>query len=677
MKGYISMNINVAAACLNQTALDWAGNKERIISAIDRARNGGARLLVLPEMCITGYGCEDAFLRPDVAHTSLEILREIAEHTSDIAVTLGLPVRIDESIYNCVAFVSNKTIHGIVAKQTLAKTGVHYEPRWFEPWTRGRVVEIEIGNNVSCQLGDLTFQCGDVCIGFEICEDAWSENRPAPYLMHNRVNLILNPSASHFAFGKISIREQIVRDAVKSGLCAYVLTNLVGNEAGRIVYDGGSIFAWDGEVRTIGKRFSFHDVVMTFETMHVSVTNMPIINDITETVRPKCIAAPFNLNQSNLRQSSLLPLSESMSCKERDNETKLIARESWETGLFVKEEEFARAVALGLFDYLRKSRAKGFVVSLSGGVDSSSIACLCAIMTHLSLKELGKVEFWRKFSYIKPDGEQICSKDVNRLFLTCVYQSTRNSSDVTRDAARSVTNALGASYYELDIDGIVQSYTELVSNAIGRKFSWETDDIALQNIQARVRAPGIWLLANIKGALLLATSNRSEAAVGYTTMDGDTCGGISPIAGVDKTFLRHWIRWIETIGIEGMGAIAALNAVTKQEPTAELRPLGQHQTDEADLMPYEVLDYIEMLAIRDRLGPVEVYKAVIKAFPTFEPKQCAIWVERFFKLWCINQWKRERYAPSFHLDDESLDPKTWCRFPILSGGFARELGELW
>ena len=682
---YSSINSKVCAACLNQTPLDWIGNQNRILSAIKSARNAGAKLLVLPEMCITGYGCEDAFLRRDVAETSLQILHEITKHTSDIAVTLGLPMWVcadlgnsnknnsnkKEQLYNCVAFVCNKTIHGIVAKQTLAKTGVHYEPRWFEPWDRGHTIEVSLTDankdkTTICPFGDVIFKCGEVCIGFEICEDAWSDNRPAPYLILNGVNLILNPSASHFAFGKIHKRAQIVKDAVASGMCAYVLTNLVGNEAGRIIYDGGSIFAWDGQVCTIGKRFSFNDVVTTFETMHISATNMPNSSVEASTIHPKCITTQFNLSlnlsQKNPSQSKL---------------TQTHKHDAWESGQYLKEEEFARAVSLGLFDYMRKCKAKGFVVSLSGGVDSSSVACLCAIMTHLAIKELGNEGFWQKLSHLKQqDNKQTNLQSINKLLLTCAYQSTKNSSNTTRNAAKSVADALSASYYEFNVDPLVETYTNIVSNAIGRNLTWKTDDISLQNIQARVRAPSVWLLANVKEALLLATSNRSEAAVGYTTMDGDTCGGISPIAGVDKTFLRHWLYWMQTIGVSGMGAIEALHTVTQQAPTAELRPLGCHQTDETDLMPYEVLDSIESLAIKDWLGPIDVYKSICNQFNNVSPDQCAIWVKRFFKLWCINQWKRERYAPSFHLDDESLDPKTWCRFPILSSGFEKELQDI-
>jgi NAD+ synthase (glutamine-hydrolysing) len=184
------------------------------------------------------------------------------------------------------------------------------------------------------------------------------------------------------------------------------------------------------------------------------------------------------------------------------------------------------------------------------------------------------------------------------------------------------------------------------------------------------------MLANVKNALLLATSNRSEAAVGYATMDGDTCGGISPIAGIDKDFLRRWLRWLEKIGPTGIGPIPELRVVNELAPTAELRPPSAAQTDESDLMPYELLDAIEHQAIGEKRSPQEVLDTIAVEFTQYNRRQLVVWVRRFFELWSRNQWKRERYAPSFHVDDKNLDPKTWCRFPILSGGFRLELSDM-
>ena len=152
-----------------------------------------------------------------------------------------------------------------------------------------------------------------------------------------------------------------------------------------------------------------------------------------------------------------------------------------------------------------------------------------------------------------------------KLLLSGVYQATRNSSETTRAAAEAVTSRSRRRILSLSGRGriIVAQYTTIVENAIGRKLEWESDDIALQNIQARTRAPSVWMFANLKNALLLSTSNRSEAAVGYATMDGDTSGGLSPIAGIDKAFLRELAdsagnRWFGRLRPD-VGALALVN----------------------------------------------------------------------------------------------------------------------
>ena len=351
--------------------------------------------------------------------------------------------------------------------------------------------------------------------------------------------------------------------------------------------------------------------------------------------------------------------------------------EHWESKGYQKEEEFARAVALGLFDYLRKAKSKGWVISLSGGADSSAITALCYLCIKMAVDELGIEGFKQKMAHNANLTNCKTVEELSKAMILNVYQGTTNSSDATRYSAVSLAKKLNTNFYDIDINKIVEDYKALIGNAIGRELSWETDDIALQNIQARVRAPSAWLLANINNFLLLATSNRSEASVGYATMDGDTAGSISPISGIDKSFLRHWLKWLENIGLDGTLKISGLNAVNNLEPTAELRPSDKLQSDEDDLMPYEILNAIETNAFRDKKSVKDCYILLQSQYSeTHTSAQLVIWIERFFKLWARNQWKRERFAPGFHVDDRNLDPKSWLRFPILSGGFEKELAEM-
>ncbi|MGA2174049.1 MAG: NAD(+) synthase [Verrucomicrobiota bacterium] len=653
--------IKVGAAVLNQTPLDWEGNRRRILAALAQARQEGVSLLCLPELCLTGYGCEDAFHSANTARMAWLSLQEVLPATRGMVVSFGLPVLHQNGLFNCACLVADGVIAGFVAKRFLAGDGIHYEPRWFKPWPPGVRSEARIDGR-SYPIGDLSFSCGDIRIGFEICEDAWVANRPGAALALKGVDFILNPSASHFAFGKLEVRKRFALEGSRAFGASYVYANLLGNEAGRAIYDGGALIAVGGNLAAAGPRFSFQEMQVTTAVVDVEAIRMsqartasfqPQITGVDE----NRIHVPFVFPKARL-------------------EPPHIETPEWETGPDVKEEEFARAEALALFDYLRKSRSHGFVVSLSGGADSASVACLVHLMVALAVQELEAEQFAGRLGYVPSlDGEKSVKALTGRL-LTTAYQSADNSGAVTREAARAVAEALGACHYQWSIGTLVRDYVQIVEAAMGIRINWQDHDIPLQNIQARVRSPGIWLVANLKNALLLSTSNRSEAAVGYATMDGDTSGGLSPLAGIDKAWLRQWLRWLETKGLAGLYPIPALAAVNEQAPTAELRPASCKQTDEEDLMPYDVLDAIERAAIRDRRSPAEVFEVLVLQYPQETPKQLVFWINRFFKLWCRNQWKRERYAPSFHLDDENLDPKTWCRFPILSGGFEVELREL-
>ena len=653
--------IKVAGAALNQTPLDWEGNKSRALRAIDQARREGASLLCLTELCLSGYGCEDAFHSPAVVKTAQQVLLELLPATQGMIVAVGLPVFFSGGLYDAACLIVDGRIQGFACKQHLAGDGIHYEPRWFKPWPAGVRREIEVAGE-RYPLGDLVFDVGGVRIGFEICEDAWAAERPGSLLARRGVDVILNPSASHFAFGKQEIRKRFVQEGSRAFHVSYVYANQLGNESGRTIYDGGVVIASEGEILAAGPRFSFADVQLTSAVIDIDATRRSRVRTVNFV--PQIAAGADDAVRCAFAFPALQPAAVETPAA------------TWEMGLHRKEEEFTRAVTLALCDYLRKSRARGYVVSISGGADSAAVATLVALSVEFGVRELGPAGFIEK---LPPDDDLQQASDVTQIvrrLLACVYQSTCNSGDVTRSAARQVSEALGAEFFLFDVEPIVQQYTQIVSQAIGRELSWERDDLALQNIQARVRSPGVWMLANLRGALLLATSNRSEAAVGYATMDGDTSGGLSPIAGIDKAFLRRWLLWMEHTGPDGIGPLPALAAVNVQQPTAELRPRSAGQTDEGDLMPYDMLDAIERMAIRDKQAPLECFLRLEVRFAQVPREQLAAWVERFFKLWCRNQWKRERYAPSFHVDDENLDPKMWCRFPILSGGYARELAEL-
>lgn len=599
----------VAAASLNQTPIDWSGNLNRIEKAVNLAKENGAKLLICPELSLCGYGCDDYFFMPWLYDMCLEQLEKRLEPLSNgMFLAVGMPFQFENNRYNGLAVCIDGKWAGIYLKQILPHTGVYYEPRWFQPWPQNKQAIFEWKGR-QIPVGDFTLTYEGIKIGFEICEDAWhTDKRPACYGAARMAYLVLNASASNYARGKKRERHAIIHDLKDRYRGAYLYSNALGNESGRLLFDGEILFARNGELEYASDRFSFEEVVV------------------------EC----FDISQ---------PESDHPFAKQKaDFENEFV--------------EVARATTLGLWDYLRKSKSKGFALSLSGGADSAACAVLVAEMLKRvsQLKSKSEIEAILGITFPSEDPQTWLSQ-----ILHCVYQQSKNSGEVTQQAARSLCNEIECAYDVWSIDAAVAHYTAQIEKTIGRPLTWEQDDVSLQNIQARVRAPGIWMLANLKNLLLITTSNRSEGDVGYCTMDGDTAGSLAPIAGLSKHFIRQWLRWAEKD--LGYKSLAAINT---QAPTAELRPPSKGQTDEADLMPYDLLEAIETLFLQEKINISDI-PAVLAKSRTEPLSYLEQQTQRFFTLWTRSQWKRERLAPSFHLDRFNIDPKSGGRFPILSG----------
>ena len=326
----MSNRINVAAASVNQTPLDWEGNRDRIAAAISKAQNDGASVICLPELSITGYGCEDMFLAPEVGAAAWQTLEELIPYSKDLVVAVGLPVWFQSSVFNAVALLVDGQLAGCVCKQNLAGDGLHYETRWFKPWPEGVVDSLRVGEK-EIPIGDLIFDIDGVRIGFEICEDAWVAERPGVRLARRGIDLILNPSASHFAFGKQEIRERFVLEGSRAFACGYVYANLLGNESGRIIFDGGTAIASGGSLVATGNRFSFHDFTVTLAPIDLDVSRMHQARQVSH----EPILAEDKRNAVRLLPGIL----------DRKNETPCVATQR--DRVLEKEEEFARAEALG------------------------------------------------------------------------------------------------------------------------------------------------------------------------------------------------------------------------------------------------------------------------------------------------------------------------------------------
>ena len=249
-----------------------------------------------------------------------------------------------------------------------------------------------------------------------------------------------------------------------------------------------------------------------------------------------------------------------------------------------------------------------------------------------------------------------------------MYIGTENNSETTQLAAKRLAQEIGCPYQNISLHRIHKEYLTLAGKHIHEDFkkvdlAYDQHSLFMQNIQARARSPIPWMFANYYRLLLLTTSNRSEASVGYSTMDGDTAGGFAPISGVSKHFLNVWLSWYSEQEFKGSAALAE---VFKTEATAELKPLSAAQTDEKDLMPYKVLDYLEQVFLRDRIFDKDrLATLLVEKYPEYQEVSRG-YAHRFVELWQRSAWKRERIAVGIHIDDISVDPSSAGRYPTLS-----------
>lgn len=391
--------------------------------------------------------------------------------------------------------------------------------------------------------------------------------------------------------------------------------NCLGSDDGTHIYDGGGYIIANGSIIALSPRFSFLNGLMT---------------------------------------SSQDKLPESFDPSLAEFESIGTAPKSEDDYIF---SELELALCLGLNDYLIRSHIDRICLALSGGRDSAMIAVIAARMMQMR--------------HPNDSFDQIRSRMKD--FLHCAYlPSAASSTSATQDAAAALAAHFGFDCHVIPIAEIADATRRTVESILGRTLSWEKDDLALQNVQARTRSSIIWMLANSHNAMLLSTGNMSEAAVGYTTMDGDTCGCLDPIGNIPKTLVSSWLEWARNVH-----DIPALDLVFAQPPSAELRPAETKQADEKDLMPYPVLDaYIDWFVAR-KLSPKEVFtlaKTHLRNFYT-DDDDIRRDIRRFVTMTPRAQWKRVRLANSFVVMPYSLAPDG-LQWPCLMNGFTQALDEL-
>ena len=473
--------VTVATTSLNQWQLDFVGNLERCKKSILRAKLKKAKYRVGPELELTGYGCEDAFLENDTVTHAWELVRElmIDEQLRDIVIDTGLPLIHDGVRYNCRLFLLNGKVLFLRPKRALAGDGNYREPRWFTAWRKEKVLETfmlpkvvrEVFGQKSCPIGDayLKFE-NDVRLGCETCEELFTPNAPHIDLALNGVEIISNGSGSHHQLTKLNQRVDLIESATKKSGGCYLYSNQRGCDGGRLYYDGCALISLNGEILKQGEQFSVEDV-------EVSVARV----DLDEIVSFRAAVASQQVEMAGKKEPKYPFVEVDFDLCDDDDMNLGEARLSRaiEVRYHEPEEEIARGPACWMWDYLRRSGASGFLLPLSGGADSSSTAAIVGSMCQIVCKAIEDqaTNSITSTNEVEAECRRICkftaeesispTKMANALFST-VYLGTDNSSEDTRKRAKDLAEEVGAKHLSCSIDTVVAAIVAFFALVTGK-----------------------------------------------------------------------------------------------------------------------------------------------------------------------------------------------------------------
>ncbi|KAL3066144.1 hypothetical protein OYC64_016150 [Pagothenia borchgrevinki] len=670
--------VTLATCSLNQWALDFEGNLQRILESIEIAKAHGAKYRLGPELEICGYGCADHFYESDTLLHSFQVLRKLLESpiTQDIICDVGMPIMHHNVRYNCRVLFLNRKILLIRPKMLMANHGLYREIRWFSHWNQSRCVEEyflprmiqEVTGQDTVPFGDCVLSTKDTCIGTEMCAELWNPRSPHIQMGLDGVEIFTNASASHHELRKADQRVNLIKSATTKSGGIYLYANQRGCDGDRVYYDGCAMVAINGDIVAQGAQFSLSDVEVITATLDLEDVRSyrgEVCQPNMESDPKPChrVKVDFSLSSGD---DIYLPTHQPI---------------TW--NFHTPEEEISLGPACWLWDYLRRSGQAGFLLPLSGGVDSSSTACIVYSMCVLICQAIqdGKsqvLEDVRRVvgedTYCPQSPEELCG----HMFTTC-YMASENSSQDTCSRARELANQIGSTHMNINIDMAVKGILGIFSVVTG---SWPKfrayggsprENLALQNVQARVRMVlaylfaqlGLWARGKPGGLLVLGSANVDESLTGYFTKYDCSSADINPIGGISKTDLKSFLLFC----VEHFH-LPALRGILAAPPTAELEPLtdGQvSQTDEADMgMTYSELSVIGRLRKISKCGPFSMFCKLIHTWKDMlSPTEVAQKVKHFFRMYSMNRHKMTTVTPSYHAESYSPDDNRFDLRPFL------------
>jgi NAD+ synthase (glutamine-hydrolysing) len=607
-------------------------NLEEVVSCIDCASNEGASFVLFPELSLTGYTCGDLFKQGSFLEKARFSLLDLVSRTKELPIIsmVGIPLKLNDRLYNVAAVFGKGRLYGLVPKQFLPNTREFYEQRWFTSGKGTNHQEVEFdgslvpfGDNLIFEETQLGFS-----FGVEICEDLWTVEPPSSSLALAGASILFNLSASPETLGKSSYRKELVCQQSARCNSAYVYSSSgVCESSTDLVYSGHCMIAENGILLSESNRFE-HERALIFSDIdtarlsHERLQN-PSFAQNNPTVRFKKVGVDVNqmelvADTALLRPNPPLP--------------------------FVPDDPLARASSCseifniqtsGLATRLRNSGIKKTVIGISGGLDST-LALLVLVKT---FEKLG----------LDPKG------------INAVSMPGFGTTDRTHSNAERLATELKVSYKLIPIKNAVESHFK----DIGHDPS--THDVTFENSQARERTQILMDLSNSLGALVVGTGDLSESSLGWCTFNGDHMSMYHVNSGIPKTLVSFMVKWCSDELYEGDASETLLD-VLGTPITPELLPVDKHgrqsQETEEIIGPYELHDFFLYHMIRFGSGPTKIIFLAVRAFEGLYNEGVLLkWLEVFVRRFFSQQFKRSSMPDGPKVGSVALSPRGDWRMP--------------
>ena len=616
--------VKVAAVTPKIKVADPQYNAEQIKERLAEAYDKGAKVIVFPELCLTGYTCCDLFLQELLLEEALQQLIGLAGFTRghDALVFVGLPFEKDGKLYNVAAALQDGMILGMVPKRYIPVYAEFYEGRYFAAGEED-VTTVLIGDEeipFGCNILFETDAVKGLSVACEICEDFWVPNPPATAHALAGATVIVNLSASNETVGKDVYREMLVKSSSARLLAAYVYASAGEGESTQdLVFGGHNIIAENGVVLSQAKRFSCESVYADIDIHRLRAERRRMSTFGQKADREYAVVA-FSLEQEETALERTFNCMPFVPSDKTEREKRC--------------EEILSIQSYGLKKRLEHTGVKKAVVGVSGGLDST-LALLVTV---------------RAFDMLNLSRENIVA----------VTMPCFGTTDRTYENACSMARALGADLREVNIKRAVTVHFEDIGQDL------DTHDVTYENGQARERTQVLMDIANKENGLVIGTGDMSELALGFATYNGDHMSMYGVNAGVPKTLVRHLVRfYADTCDDRALKDILldVLDTPVSPELLPPVDGVIAQRTEEL-VGPYELHDFFLYYMLRCGFEPAKVYRVARLSFKgQYEDGVILKWLKMFYRRFFSQQFKRSCLPDGPKVGSVAVSPRGDLRMP--------------